>query len=412
MRFSFFKPVFAFFCLCSANFISEAYALSGSVLSLPSNELIPLPAGNNLKDIINAVENSNPDNTFQLLIAGSQEVSDDILVNGHHLKGSVDGSMTGVYVLQAKQYLQTLFQWNHKFLNLSEGVASLKIVSLKPVFTIFSWLSRQKDNIDIGELPIDVVPVERSMWHLCDQKNSIYCLRHPVLPDGEVNEATSHTFPEFHEIKVDQDAANEKENVVITFNGGSLNHLTIGCGVKVQSLKQPVGVGVSRIRKCTGSQNSNTETSQKNTVSQSRGYGTPGSGNRGLYPISEAGGSSGNPGDDDDDGKKPFNFPVVMRKGHYDESSTNLKGKLSRLKKARDSVKFMRLEKNTVAMVTSQKSGMKGHGVNEEESLPDNRSKDIMTGITIYGTDLKGHDIDETKNQPDMDMPDFLKLEK
>ncbi|MCW7552398.1 hypothetical protein NX722_07005 [Endozoicomonas gorgoniicola] len=252
------------------------------------------------------------------------------------------------------------------------------------------------------------------MWHLCDQKNSIYCLRHPVLPDGEINEATSHTFPEFHEIKVDQDAANEKENVVITFNGGSLNHLTIGCGVKVQSLKQPVGVGVSRIRKCTGSKNSNTETSQKNTVSQRRGYGTSGSGNRGLYPISEAGGSSGTggssgAGDDDDDDKKPFTSPFVIHKGHYDESPKN---KHSRLRKTRDSVRFMRTGKNTIAMVTSQKTGMKEHDVNDEESQPDNPSIDIMTGIAIYGTDLKGHDIDETKNQPDMGMPDFLKLEK
>ncbi|MCW7552400.1 hypothetical protein NX722_07015 [Endozoicomonas gorgoniicola] len=168
MRFSFFKPLLAFFCLCSANFISEAYAQSGSVSSLPSNEFIPLPAGNNLKDIINTVESSNLGNNFQLLISGSQEVADDILVNGHHLRGSVDGSMTGIYVLQAKQYLQALFQWNHKLLNLAEGlaslkVASLKVVSLKPVFTVFSWLSHQKDDVDTGELPIDVVPVDRSM---------------------------------------------------------------------------------------------------------------------------------------------------------------------------------------------------------------------------------------------------------
>ena len=376
-----------------------------------------MPAGNNLKDIINTVESSNLGNNFQLLISGSQEVSDDILVNGHHLRGSVDGSMTGIYVLQAKQYLQALFQWNHKLLNLAEGlaslkIASLKIVSLQPVFTVFSWLSHQKDDVDTGELPIDVVPVDRSMWHLCDQKNSIYCLRHPVMPDGEINEATRHNFAEFHEIKVDQDAANEKENVVITFNGGSLNHLTIGCGVKVQSLKQPVGVGVSRIRKCTGSQNSNTEPPQKNTVSQRRAYGTSGSGNRGLYPISEAGGSSGTGDDDDDDDKKPFTSPSVIHKGHYDESSKNKNRRLKKikgnsLKTARDSVRFMRTKKNTSAMVNSQK-----HDINDEESQPDSPSIDIVTGIAIYGTDLKGHDIDETKNQPDMGMPDFLKLKK
>ncbi|MET4694379.1 hypothetical protein [Endozoicomonas lisbonensis] len=376
-RFSFLKPVIAFFYLCSANFISEANAQPGSVLSLPSDELISLPAGNNLKGIINTVENSNLGNSFQLLISGSQEVSDDIFVNGHHLRGSVDGSMTGIYVLQAKQYLQALLQWNHKFSNLAVGVASLQVVSLKPVFTLFSWLSHQKADVVMGELPTDVVPVNRSMWHLCDQKNNIYCLKHPVLPNGEVNEATSHTFPEFHEIKVDQDIANEKEIVVITFNGGSLSHLTIGCGVEVRSLKQPVEMGVSHIRKCTGSQNSNTRTSQKRTIGQS-GYGTSGSVNRGLHTISQAGGSSGS---GDDDGEKPSNRPVVMRKAHYDEKHPVRGRNLGKI--ARNSVKLL-------------------------------RSKDKVkeAGFFIYGTNLKGHNIDETKNQPDMGMPDFLKLDK